>query len=533
MAAVGWVSGCSSGAVIGRASTDAGADASSTDAGVPPIAGRRLLAGSVALAGSGGDSCTHQQPAMGDRWCGYIATATDDPERFALWVINISRAIAGVPITCDGTDGNCLRLTNNVSLYSPNYPAFTGDTLIFSSDSITPGEDFTGPVFAWRPGWTAGRRLTANTGVLCFAHATAPVAYCFQNISRTTEQVSYDLVAGELPAAGGGTLPKIETMLVRASADPSDVRKFAVRLSPNGEDIAWSARPTATGAETLKTQKLNDDASRKTVAVDVSRWAISADSTKYYWLRGFNHDTAGAASGTLQMASFPDGAAQTTLITDVGEFGEVGSKGIVFRAGLRAGAGALNVMADRDNPATIKTFDTGVLAVWAIMPDGSGAIYSKTHDEPTELYDLHLTTVTAPSPCALVPEALSPGLASFSGGSIVSFGRYAAGTNRFDAFYAPVDTCRPQLLASDISRWESIGQEGYIWQDNTAAENLGVIRYSLFRDGSLLPGIPVALASPYYSVLLPSLPVIVYTIETNTERDGLYISDGLPFSTTD
>jgi hypothetical protein len=490
------------------------------------------LAGSVALAGSGGDSCTHQQPAAGDRWCGTIATSTDDPERSDLWVINISRANAGVAIRCDGTDDNCLRLTNNVFLYSPNYPAFKGDTLIFSADSTAADQDFTGPVFAWRPGCTAGRRLTANTGNLCVAHDTAPVAYCFQNISRTTEEVSYELLAGELPAVGGGTLPKLENVLVRAAADPRDVHKFEVRLSPNGKDIAWSARPTATGTETLKTQKLSDDASRKTVAVDISRWAISADGTKYFWLRGFNHDTGGAASGTLQMASFPDGAAQTTLVPDVGEFGEVGSKGIVFRAGLRAGAGALKVMADRDSPATIKTLDNGVRAVWAIKPDGSGAIYSKTHDEPTELYDLHLSTVTAPSPCALVPEALSPGLASFSGGSIVSFGRFAAETSRFDAFYAPVDTCRPELLASDISRWESIGQEGYIWQDNTAAENLGVIRYSLFRDGLLLPGVPVALASPYYSVLLPSLPVIVYTIETNTGRDGLYISDALPFSST-
>ncbi|HET6279843.1 MAG TPA: hypothetical protein VFH73_02725, partial [Polyangia bacterium] len=136
-------------------------------------------------------------------------------------------------------------------------------------------------------------------------------------------------------------------------------------------------------------------------------------------------------------------------------------------------------------------------------------------------------------PCALVPEALSPGLATFSGGSIVSFARFDAETSRFDAFYAPVDTCRSQRFASDISRFESIGQEGYIWQDNTAAENLGMIRYGLFSGGLLLPGIPVALASPYYSVLLPSQPVIVYTIETNTERDGLYISSGLPFSTTD
>ncbi|HET6283064.1 MAG TPA: hypothetical protein VFH73_19050, partial [Polyangia bacterium] len=345
---------------------DGGADATSTDAGAPPSAGRRLLAGSVTLVGSGGDSCTHQQPAEGDRWCGYVAASTVEPERFDLWVIDVSKAIAGVAIRCDGTDGNCLRLTSNVSLDNFNYPAFTGDTLIFSADNTTPDGDFTGPVFGWRPGWTAGRRLTANTGVSCAAHATAPVAYCFQNVSRTTEQVSYELVAGELPAAGGGTLPKIETMLVQASGDPGGVRKYAVRLSPTGQHIAWSARPTATGVETLKTQKLNDDASRKTVAEDVSRWAISADSTKYYWLRGFNHDTGGAASGTLQMASFPDGAAQATLIADVADFGEVGSKGIVFRANLRGGVGQLKVMADRDDPAKVKTFDTGVLAVWAI-----------------------------------------------------------------------------------------------------------------------------------------------------------------------
>src|SRR5947207_2149811 len=78
------------------------------------------------------------------------------------WVINVTRAAAGRPITCDGTDVNCLRLTSGLF----NDPSsgwrihgFDGDTLIYYAElGPTAVSSFVGPVYGWRPGWTAGHK---------------------------------------------------------------------------------------------------------------------------------------------------------------------------------------------------------------------------------------------------------------------------------------------------------------------------------------------------------------------------------------
>ena len=100
---------------VGR--PDGGApDAPVDTAGTDPMAGigsHVLVSGTVVLIGSGPDSCTNQVPATGDRWCGFSKPSTTLGFN-ALWVINATKAAAGVAITCDTTDANCLRLTSGL-----------------------------------------------------------------------------------------------------------------------------------------------------------------------------------------------------------------------------------------------------------------------------------------------------------------------------------------------------------------------------------------------------------------------------------
>src|SRR4029079_2188926 len=105
--------------------------------------------------------CTNQVPYSTDRWCAFTKPATSLGNN-ELWVINATQAAAGTVIKCNTTDPNCLRLTRgllNDSQFRFRIHRFDGDTLIFSEGV---GGGPSGDIFAWRPGWTAPRKLTSQ-----------------------------------------------------------------------------------------------------------------------------------------------------------------------------------------------------------------------------------------------------------------------------------------------------------------------------------------------------------------------------------
>src|SRR5262245_37792344 len=91
----------------------------------PPGADSRVIVGgAVALIGSGPDSCTNQVSARGDRWCGFARPTPGGLNE--LWVIDATRAAAGAPIVCDGSDDGCLRLSAGLFTAATNDWAATG-----------------------------------------------------------------------------------------------------------------------------------------------------------------------------------------------------------------------------------------------------------------------------------------------------------------------------------------------------------------------------------------------------------------------
>lgn len=508
-----------------------------------PMAGdgsKLLLPGSATLIGSGPDSCTSQTPAPGDRWCAFSKPSSrlgfDE-----LWVINVTKASAGTAIKCDTTDENCLRLTSG--LFSDpdagfRIHGFDGDTLIYHAElGPTAVDSFVGPIYAWRPGWTGGHKLTSDTGVVCSGHPKAAVALCFEGRDESvTDQLSYELHAGVLSANDTAPLPKVDSLIIAVRGDADGTRKFQADLSDDGKWVGWSARQMPTGPEVLKAQKVGDNASRVTVASDVTRWSISPDAAKWYWLKKFNYDPNGAESGTLESANFPMGDAVATLAMGVGDYSAAGTKGLLLRTGEAQFVGELKLMADRDAPSTLKTFDKGVLGVLQQSPDGTKAVYAKDATlDP--LVDLYIASSTAATPCTLASETIAEPAATFvSNGSMLAWARFNELALEIEGLYTTVEDCRSRKFSTNIASWQSVSDEGFVYQDDFDVDGAdeATLNYTKVANGLLTtPGTKIQTrATSVYSPLLPALASVVYSVQTHGTGDGLYINTKLPFTTS-
>jgi hypothetical protein len=513
---------------------------------VPGVGSQLVVPGSAFLVGSGSNSCTNQVPAPGDRWCAY-AMPNASFGTVDLWVINASKAAAGTAINCAaGSDPNCLRLTTNLFVdpqFGIRVHSFDGDTLIYQAETgptydATNGFGFVGPVYGWRPGWAGARKLTSDSGVICQGHATVEAAICFENRDSTTVsgQTSYDLHAGPLPGDGGAPLPKVDTLLITADADVVGVKKFGYGFSPAGDYVAWSARPTATGLETLKVLKLGDPAPTM-VAEDVTLWMVSPDSTRWYWLKSFNYDVNGATSGTLQMAPFPGGASPMTLAPAVGDFDRAGAKGLIFRDGLASGSGVLKLIADTDNPS-VTTLDSGVLAVVDVSKDGTRAIYSRSMDPVFGEFDLYASTSVAgatPSHCTMAGMPTTPSLGTFlDTGSGALWVDLDPQTGAASGKFTDIASCATSTFAADIAPvWFPIAGEGYVYGDNSPDFSDMTLRYAKLSGAALPMGTSIQThANLVFAPLLPALSAVVYTVNASSNVDGLYINASLPFTAT-
>jgi hypothetical protein len=521
-------------------------EAGEPEVGPPPMAGdgsKQVLPGAITLIGSGPDSCTNQTPAPGDRWCAFTKPGSslgfDE-----LWVINVTKAAAGTAIKCDTTDANCLRLTsglfseNTQSGVSYRIHGFDGDTLIYYAElGPTAVNSFVGPVYGWRPGWARGHKLTSDTGVVCNGHPTAPVAVCFEGADQSVQgQLSFELHAGVISASDTAPLPLVEKVLTAAQNDADGVRKFQADMSEDGAWVAWSARLKADGPEVLKAQKIGNDASRLTVATDVSRWSISPDQKKWYWLKKFNYDVNGSESGTLEIASFPAGDGVATLAEAVGDYSTAGTKGVLLRAGMTQFVGELKLMADRDAPTALKTFDKSVLGVIAQSDDGAKALYVKDVSFD-QLVDLYVNSTTNTVPCTLSSDTIGIPAGDFvNAGNLVAWARFNELTNKIEGLFTTVGDCFSRKYAVNIAGWQPVSDEGFVYQDEFNEDGLdeATLRYSKVENHILpSPGAVVQTrASAVYSPLLPSMDAVVYTVATHTSADGLYINTKLPFTTT-
>jgi hypothetical protein len=525
----------------------------------PPVASpesRLVVPGDAALVGHGADSCTSDPGATGDRWCAFGRAAAAGG--FELWAIDVTRAAAGAPVACDGTDASCLRLSqhlfkNRATGFSDT--GFDGDTLIYgeTTDSVATFSPFEGVLRAWRPGLPAGRALTSDVGIGCVGQARSDAVLCFQNRAgdAVDTDLTIDLLAGPLSSVGASGLPRMDTLLLTSTTDAAGAPpRYGFGFSPDGAYVAWSTRTAADPVETLHAYQLGSKGPATVVARDVSQWAISPDGAAWTWLAGYNHDVTGAPAGMLQTAAFPGGGGATTLATAVADFGAVGGAGLWLRTGVATEVGDLGWMPDRHVPGDVTAVDTKVLAVIDHARDGSSFVYAKSfvplRPAPQalttitpDLVDVYVAAPGGKAPCVAVatPAALHATLAPR--GDVVLWDRYDMATGDAQGEATTVSTCATAPFATRLVGLlpapTAAAEGGYLYLDDAdVAAGEATLRYARVVNGALAVAEPPlqTRAARVFAPLPAPLAAVAYTVATGTAADGLYVAP-LPLGSPD
>jgi hypothetical protein len=525
------------------------------DAPPPPPANmesKLIVPGRARLVGTHGTACSNAVPASGngDRWCAFTLPnkqigLTD------LWVINMTKTLASpTPPKCDGTDPNCkllippggnpamgTQLWTGQPMDGPIHPTthrFDGDTLIFHAQAPDIVDQYTGPIFAWRPGWDAPKQISlGKTAYSCSAHFTAETFVCIENLS-TTMPLTFDLTGGQL-STGAKTIKKIFPFVAGSQSS-----QWRAALTRDGSMIAFSTGGAlATDRETLYTAKLAAPDMVTMVKPGVSRWSVSADGTKIYYLAGYNYNTMGAPAGTMTMADFPSGLNEKTLAPMVGAIQVLGDgmvdKGIGFFDNVVAGKANYKIMKDRNNPAGIVTVITNISGVLALTRDMTLLYFYKDFDQDTGLTDgwIVKTDGTA-TPCALTTTLASDQF----GASFTQNGSMVLWADNIDAidgvgegWVANPAGCTDRRKWSDkVDFWFPRNNDGMVYSDQ------GVLDYSTlkamtFPGGNTL-GTPVPIQGQVNRIyaVLPDFKGLLFTVVNSpASTDGIYLYSKLPF----
>jgi len=533
---------------------DAGADATDggkgpgsdggTDAGPPPApvtgpGGVRIVTGRVSLI-SKGFPCTNEASSTEDVWCAMTRPSMFMQGGDALFVVNITKAMAGVAISCGNPAGdpNCLMLTSGFAEDDTHKAAFAGRTLIYFDQTATP--------YGWRPGMLNGRRLAAVTSETGNAHdctgaVKSDIVACLQDVptpiipgaglpgSGTSLTAQYSNVLVGHVGTGSPVLPLLDTVI---SSDTNDsAQRFQLRfVGSAGDRIAWSTREAPGGPEVLKTQIVGADDTRQVVASDVSHWTLSPDGSRWTWMSGFNYDTS-APSGILQTAAFPSGAGPVTILEDTATFTFATNTGVA----VLGKDGTLYGLADlAAGPTALKTLDSGVLGVVATSPAGHLA-YVKQYDFVFGLVDLFVTNLDGRTPCSLnrrdeVPFGASMGPRFLPSGAALLWARVTNLDTTDDRLIAAgkftrVSDCSTQTVESDLVSIGPVGDDAIAVSDSYDGSS-GTLRIvGVTPTGELVPGQATLVQTRMNSSLslYPYLRALLYTVNIGDPADGLYL----------
>lgn len=505
---------------------DGGADAADTSTDGPPDSDgaafvvpretRLLVAGRAWLVGGGPNSCTNQPGAVDSRWCAFVRPTDAGHE---LWVFNATYAAAGGDLRCDGTDPSCLRLSTSV-LYSDfagaSAHAFQGDTLFYrAGDGVNAADLLGGPVWAWRPGWSAGRALVSGAGTSCAGAATRAAALCVRRVTAANGDVSAELTTGPLTVAGE-PLPVAGTVLLRSAADPANATDdIETGFSPDGTYAAWSSRGV------LTVEEVGKPGTRAFVADDVSSWRISPDGTSWLWLRAF-HDDGLEPAGTLEAAQFPTGSAAQALATGVADFDLVGERGVLFRAGVADQVGELRLMADRTAPAATTKLDDSVRTVVARSADAKTIVYTNATTAVGD--DLYASSPARDTPCALtdLPNALR--MTNLMAGDRVAIWAQRDVISQLASGAATsLATCETTSFGHNLARTLPLDDERVLYIDDApSGATAGTLRAAFVTAGGVGTAAPLQRDVDFVFAPLPPRAV-AFTVSAGTGADGLYI----------
>jgi hypothetical protein len=516
----------------GGGSTDAGTD----DAAKPePVSGEgnvRVYGGQVAPQFlNRGPTCTVEAGSTADRWCAFLAQSATSPTNRDLFVVNVSRAAAGTPVVCGGImpDRNCLRLTRGFfqeeGTIVPHGAFFQGDTLVFF--------DVFGTPYGWRPGMLDARVLAQASGGDvhdCFPASKGNAIMCLRDLPESTLQlIVSDILVGRLDSAVEPPLTRVESVISENGADPSNAQRFQYGwVTPNGDTLAWSARPTALGPETLRMRKVDDAASLRTIATDVSHWKVSADGARWYWL-----SKLGTVTGHLQTAALADGSGVTTMIPDVHDFTTSSSGAVV------ALTGTLELKSIR-NPAAAPTVVTDLaIGVRGMMAVGAEhVVYLKQFDPIFPLSDAYTKRIdgTQADPCTLTRQVdgirygfrFLPDSSGLLWARVTSLDVPIGDLPPIDAMVTNLTTCSRTIVGSKIGDgdWDLAAANGVTYIDQADGID-GTLRLRRFASPPALDPTPATMIHTRVEAFVSVFPPpggILFTVNAGSTKDCLYLN---------
>jgi hypothetical protein len=490
----------------------------------------RIADARALLVGNGPDACTQQVPASGngDRWCAFTI-APSGSQLGELWVLDVTRAAKGDFPACDGTDAGCLRLSTKAAL---GFAAlFEGDTLFYGTDSTSLGQDFLGRIFAWRPGWSAGRQVSSDAGLTCIGNLRSAAAACLDDPSGDpATRTSTNVRAGYLSSETGGPLPVFGRYPLRYN-----VNDWQALLSPDGTLFVLSATdPTMGTKQDLRLVPTNEvGQAPPTLALDdASEWQISNDGQRIYFKRGSDQ------AGDLYVADFPTGANVTLVDTNVKSFTFLGSgpaDRTVEIQKLRPIGGTIELLAAPGSaaPKTIFNYDDFLNGA-VVSPDLRYTTWLNDNFRAVVFRNSDLGTCTINK---TGPEVYDP---SYLAGAGLMFWREPRAdlpnSGLRDAFFASPESCAQKTrFARSSDRLNVIGDRGLVYVDELDETMHGTLKYlPATADGSSLD--PAGAVRVHEHVGQPLVlvgegpPLLVYqAVGATPETSGLYVFGPVPF----
>ena len=511
----------------------------------PPARTVRVVLGSVELVGSGLGSCSHgltpEGAASSARWCAFArpgpAAGTTE-----LWAVNVSRALAAErAVSCDGSSPHCVLLTSNLwddqPLFQVGHPyihGFTGDTLSFYADARNkdPEDGYAGPVRAWRPGMSAPRTVTDESGFSCSGHLRSDGVLCLARQTGFGISLEFDLLVGTL-GEGSGPLPLLRRV------KPYGMRRtpiWQVGFSPGGEHLLLSSQAPGIAVERLELVGTREVgmAEPRELTRNMSRWEVSPDGQKIFFLAGFVPTAdGGSGMGTLTMADFPTMGNPVELAARVAAY-ELYPRGdrrapvrsVSLLTDIKDGLGTFRVIGDITRPAESVTVAQEVRDP-LVSPDLRYSVF----DGVTSNNDIvtYLAHNGGAGQCALTDPGASAFGVTFAGATRQVFWLQDApgNTGKFDAWMADPEGCGGRRLFSDRMALMRATRKGLVHGVEEQSPATMSVYYTALHQPAAQPQLLAGQVQP--QVVLLDQRYLIFTIDAEPDKDGgLYIHGPMP-----
>jgi hypothetical protein len=446
-----------------------------------------------------------------------------------LWVIDVTRAATGDVPPCDGSSTACLRLTSTFPTTSAAF--FNGDTLTYGSGDLpNPGQDYVGPIFAWRPGWSRGRQISSDRGITCGGQRRSSAASCLDDPGGDPQKRDSAAVrVGTLLDEAGGLLPSIGRFPLRNDSNSAWQSGF----SPDGATYVLSTTDLPGAKQTLRTMATAaaEQASLSTRLEDIDYWTLSNDGQRIYFIRVLDQRT------DLFVASFPSGENVTKLDEGIRSYGLLGDRpedrAMRYIKDQGTGQRSYRLIAEPDAAAkTIFDF-SDILEGARTSQDLRYTAWLNFEFRGAVVRTADLSTCLINEPGE--PAVHDPAFLDHAG--LMFWRQYSLeDSTRSDAYYAAPDDCRSKrLLAPGVEFVVPVGDEGVLFAaESEEAPQTNTLRYwAATSDGSsLVPAGPVLIQAgvnrpPVFVGEAPYL--LLFNVEaTDPNAAGTYVFGPVP-----